>query len=183
MIVTFGNSRLNDQRSEMKDAIINSEVSQKLSQGRARRVLNTEAFMKSAKGRMFMGLAVMAAMALTVMSVPAHAQSSAMSVKIPFAFHVGTATLPAGTYMVQKRAGAVMISDGEGHVAAVIANNVPNNASAGDWLVFNRYDKDCFLTEVRWNGYSNALRLIKSTFELELAKAGTSERALVAATR
>jgi Xaa-Pro aminopeptidase len=140
--------------------------------------------MKSAKGRMFMGLAVTAVMVLTVLSVPAHAQSSALSVKIPFAFHVGQKTLPAGTYTVQKRTDAITLSDGEGHVAAVIANAVANpTAAAGDWLVFNRYEKDCFLTEVRWSGYSNALRLVKSPIELELAKAGATERALVAATR
>ena len=59
--------------------------------------------MKLAKGRVLLGV-VAATLAVGILSnpVPVEAQSQAMRVNIPFAFHVGRETLPPGIYTVRN---------------------------------------------------------------------------------
>jgi hypothetical protein len=104
-----------------------------------------------------------------------------MSVAIPFDFHVGGKTLPAGTYIVNRQGEAIQISDSRGHTAFVISTAVPNPAANQDnQLVFNRYGNDSYLSEVRWLGYSNGRGLTKTTNEVELAKTFSGRNVLSA---
>ena len=138
--------------------------------------------MRLAKGRLALVVALAGAV-LAILNVPAPAlaQSPAMSVAIPFDFHVGGKTLPAGTYIVHREGEAIQISDSKGHTAFVISTSVPNPAAKLDnQVVFNRYGDECYLSEVRWLGYSNARGLIKSTNEVELAKAFSAQKVLSA---
>jgi len=134
------------------------------------------------KGR----LALVAALAGTVLAIlnvpaPALAQSSAMIVATPCDFHAGGVTLPAGTYIVNRQGEAIQISDSKGHTAFLISTAVPNPAAKQDnQLVFNRYGDDCYLSEVRWLGYSNGRGLMKSTKEVEQAKAFSGRNVLSA---
>jgi hypothetical protein len=126
---------------------------------------------------------VMAGAVLAILNVPAPAlaQSTAMSVAIPFDFHVGAKTLPAGTYIVNRQGEAIQISDAKGHTAFVISSAVPNPAAKLDnQLVFNRYGNDAYLTEVRWLGYSTGRGLAKTTNEVELAKSFSGRNVLSA---
>ena len=50
-----------------------------------------------------------------------NAQSLGMRVNIPFEFHAGDKTLPAGIYTIEKRSEALVISDARGNGAAVLA--------------------------------------------------------------
>ena len=137
--------------------------------------------MRLVKGRL--ALVVVATAALAIMSVPgaALAQSAALSVTIPFDFHVGAKTLPSGTYIVDRLGEAIRISDSNGHTAVIISTTVSNPAAKLDsQLVFNRYGADCYLSEVRWNGYLSGRGLMKSTTEVELAKAFSGRSVLAA---
>jgi len=134
--------------------------------------------MRLAKGKLTLVIALAAAM-VTILNVPAPAlaQATAMSVTVPFAFHVGEKTLPAGEYIVHRRGEAIEISGKTGNAIFAISTAVPNPASKLDnQLVFNRYGEDCYLSEVRWLGYTTGRGLLKSAKEVELAKAfsGTS---------
>jgi hypothetical protein len=121
-------------------------------------------------------------MGLTISNAPLYAQSTKLKVEIPFAFHAGDSTLPAGTYIVSRQGGAIRISDGNGHNAAVVCNSIDNRAKgATNELAFNRYSGDYFLEEVRWMGYSSAQGLMKSRTEVELAKAAEREDVKLAA--
>jgi len=138
--------------------------------------------MTLAKGRLALVM-ILAGAVLAILNVPAPAlaQSTAMSVPIPFDFHVGAKTLPAGTYIVSRQGEAIRISDSNGHSAFVISTAVPNPAAKLDnQLVFNRYGDDAYLTEVRWLGYSAGRGLMKSTHEIELAKAFSGRNVLSA---
>jgi hypothetical protein len=105
-----------------------------------------------------------------------------MRVAIPFEFHAGEKALPAGTYIIQKRGDAILVSDGRGNSVGVIAMAVPNKAAKLDnMVVFHRYGDLRFLTEVRWQGYSNARGLTPSKEETRLAKAGPVETEKLAA--
>jgi len=139
--------------------------------------------MRLAKGRVLLGV-VAAALAVGVLSnpVPLEAQSQAMRVDIPFAFHVGRETLPAGIYTVRKVSDALSIDDGKGHTAVVLTNAIRNRAAGvQNQIVFNRYANDYFLSEARWTGYGAARGLMKTRFELELAAAMSTQPILVAA--
>jgi hypothetical protein len=131
-------------------------------------------------------LTVSAALAGTVLVVdlPLHAQSLAIKVTVPFEFHAADKTLPAGTYTVAKRGDAILISDGRGNAAAVLANPVQNKAyKLDDMLVFKRYGETRFLSEVRWRSYSTARGLIETSAERKLAKVLPAEPVKVAASR
>jgi len=141
-----------------------------------------EAFMKLAKGRVLLGVAA-AALAVGVLShaIPVEAQSLGMRVNIPFAFHVGRETLPAGIYTVRNVGDALCINDGNGHAAVVLTNAIRNRAKVGNQIIFNRYANDYFLAEARWSGYSESRGLTKTRFELELAAAMSPQPVLAAA--
>jgi hypothetical protein len=127
--------------------------------------------------------AALAGMVLVV-DLPLHAQSLAMKVTIPFEFHAADKALPAGTYTVERRGDAIVISDGKGNAAAVIANPVNNKAyKLEDMLVFHRYGEMRFLSEVRWRGYTIARGLTETSAERKLAKALSAEPVKVAAIR
>ena len=139
--------------------------------------------MKLAKGRVLLGV-VAATLAVGILSnpVPVEAQSKAMKVNIPFAFHVGRETLPAGIYTVRNVANALCINDGKGHTAVILTNAIRNRAVVVEnQIVFNRYANDYFLSEARWTGYSDARGLMKSRLELELANAMSPQPVLAAA--
>ena len=138
--------------------------------------------MRLAKGRLALVVALAGAV-LAILNVPAPAlaQSTAMTVTIPFDFHAGGKTLPAGTYIVNRQGEAIQISDSKGHTAFVISTAVPNPAvNLDNQLVFNRYGDAAYLSEVRWLGYSNGRGLQKTTNEVELAKAFSGRNVLSA---
>lgn len=134
--------------------------------------------MRLGKGKLALVVAVtVAALAISSVPAPLAAQSVGMKVAIPFDFHVGNKTLPAGTYIVNKQGDAIQLSDSYGHSAFVLSTAIKNpSANADNQLVFSRYGEESFLSEVRWLGYSDARGMIKSTNEVALAKAfsGTS---------
>jgi hypothetical protein len=93
-----------------------------------------------------------------------------MKVNIPFAFHAGDKTLPAGIYTVERRGEALVIADGRGNGAAVLANPVHNKSFKKDnWVVFRGYGDERFLSEVRWSEYSTARGLMETKIERGLA--------------
>jgi hypothetical protein len=128
-------------------------------------------------------LTVFAALAGTVlvMDLPIHAQSLALQVNIPFEFHAGEKTLPAGAYTVEKRGDAILIADRNGNASAVIANPIDNKAYKQDLVVFHRYGDERFLSAVRWSGYSTARGLVPTSAERQLAKVLPAETVKVAA--
>jgi hypothetical protein len=114
-----------------------------------------------------------------LLSVVAAAQTvraqQPLAVKIPFAFTVGNATLPAGDYRVQKvrEDSPVLLirSQDAGQSAMVMttaaqANDEPSQSK----LVFSCYGKRCFLSQIWAAGSSNVRQLIKSAREKELVQ-------------
>jgi hypothetical protein len=137
--------------------------------------------MRLANGRL--AAMVLAGAVLMILNIPAPAmaQSTALSVTIPFDFHAGGSTLPAGKYIVDRVGEAIRISDSNGHAAFVIATAVPNPAANLDnQLVFNAYGDERYLSEVRWMGYSAGRGLAKTTKEIELAKVFSGRNVLTA---
>jgi hypothetical protein len=103
------------------------------------------------------------------------AQSNAvLKADIPFEFHVGAKTLPAGSYDVRPqfqsnvlfirnidtKAGAVILTNG------VDAKEIPETGK----LVFNRYENAYFLSEVFTPGYAQGRETVKTQAEQEFAR-------------
>jgi hypothetical protein len=117
-------------------------------------------------------LMVFAALAGTILvaDLTVNAQSGALRVNIPFEFHVGEKALPAGTYIVEKRGDALLISDRASNSAAILSNAIGNKARGLDnMVVFHRYGDSRFLSEVRWSEYSTARGVLPSKAERRLA--------------
>ena len=129
-------------------------------------------------------LTVTAALVGTVlfMDLPLHAQTAALRANIPFEFQAGDKVLPAGTYTIEKRGDALLISDGKGNGTAVLANAIPNKAyRVENLLVFKGYGNKRFLSEVRWSDISTARGLMETKAEKRLAKALAADAVNVAA--
>jgi hypothetical protein len=125
--------------------------------------------------RISLSLAVLLLLGTTV----ANAQSGYRLVAdIPFDFHVGTATLPSGTYWVKHPEpgfnGIVVIQTKDGSKRLMIPT-VPgkeNKEYVVGKLVFNRYGQNYFLSEVQ-NPFDYATRCLhKSKLEKEIARNG-----------
>jgi hypothetical protein len=120
--------------------------------------------------------AVMATVALLSFPSVAAAQTTSMRVSIPFEFHVGNQTLPAGKYVVQRIGDSLRITDRKGHTASAISNAVSlKSMGAKTEIVFNQYGRHFFLAEARWEGYMTGRGLLRSKAEIELAKVMTGE--------
>ena len=138
--------------------------------------------MRLAKVRLGLMAAVAGAvLAISSVPVPVAAQSLDMRVVVPFEFHVGNKTLPAGTYVVHRQGDAIQISGASGNTAYVLSNAVKNpSAKTDNQLVFSRYGDESFLSEVRWVGYQDAREAVKSTNEIALAKSFSGNSVLSA---
>jgi len=116
-------------------------------------------------------------LSLVVMSVMfnaagAYAQSYAKA-DVPFAFNVGAAQLPAGTYDVKtlsQGGNQIMIQNEETRAVAVSIARREDPRNAESKLVFDRIGNQYFLTEV-WRGFdAGGLIVSTSKHEQELKK-------------
>ena len=116
----------------------------------------------------------------------AFGQSNAvMGVDIPFEFHAGAQTLPAGHYEVTPETiqNVLMIRCLECKAAALIPVNSVEAGKAPETgsLVFNRYNGTRFLAQVWTPGWAVGRELPKSKAERELARNGSLGRSVVLA--
>lgn len=107
-----------------------------------------------------------------VMPARLPAQSLPMTVDIPFAFHLGDATLSSGRYIVRVQFGNVLqILAIEGGGVNVLTNAVTVSESpATGSLEFRRYGNEYFLTKAFWKDNTYGRQLPKSKMEVELAR-------------
>ncbi len=117
-------------------------------------------------------------LALSLLFVVATAQANmsfTLTAKIPFAFSVGTASLPAGEYLVQQQANGLLAIRGDGSSSCVTITNTGRTASGtseGARLVFHRYNEQYFLSEVFGGGGGQAQTLPVSRQEKEYLQSG-----------
>lgn len=122
------------------------------------------------------GFLVLSSMAATQV---ARAQES-LVVNIPFAFVAGNTTFPAGEYRVQKWDGnsaLLLIQCSDPIESAMVITNATQakELQSESKLVFNRYDKRYFLSQVWTAGSIRGRQLLKSPREKEMAQLARSE--------
>jgi hypothetical protein len=120
--------------------------------------------------------------------------SRSLVVQIPFDFHIGGKTLPAGKYIVERstQASADGLSlrsvDKNAGVFALTSTVQSNWRQSDSRLVFNKYQDQYFLAQFWTSGEASGRALIKSdkerTAEREIAKAGAKpERVAIVVTQ
>lgn len=120
-------------------------------------------------------LVVVVALLVSIVTAGAcYAQRPSLVVNIPFAFHAGDKTLPAGEYRVES------VPTGEGilhriqcadcHALAIVPSFVVESKSGSSEprLVFHRYGNRYFLSEI-WTGERQGRQLFESKGEKEAA--------------
>jgi hypothetical protein len=109
--------------------------------------------------------------ALALAAVP----STIMTAKIPFEFHVGSNTFPAGTYVVSRAAspGVVILRnehDAQKNVATITNTNNSPTTNKSAMLQFRRYGNQYFLAIVMPFDSTTNLELQKSRSERAAAE-------------
>jgi len=113
-----------------------------------------------------LSLVVMAVM----MNATAHAQTVATA-KVPFAFKVGSAQLPAGSYVINADGDmAVTIHDRKSAAGALTQVRREISTNPGSKLIFHRVDGQYFLAEIRRGEGNPAMILPTSKQEKSLLK-------------
>jgi hypothetical protein len=93
--------------------------------------------------------------------------------EVPFDFHVGQSTLPAGTYNVIKTgmSGILQLRNEDTRGSIFLASQAREMATTDSKLAFRCYSGDCYLSAV-WIPGTPGYTFSKSGREKELAKAG-----------
>jgi hypothetical protein len=140
--------------------------------------------------RNFITILSLVVMSLLLNATSAYAQSYAKA-NVPFAFNVGAAQLPAGTYEIKvlsQSPNLIMIRNPETTAAALSIARSENPRDAESKLVFDRIGTQYFLTEV-WKGSGTVGMIVPTSKheqelkkELQLAKgpATGNEKVIVA---
>lgn len=127
------------------------------------------------------------AMANLALAGTSFAQSNGVQATIPFAFTVGSTSLPAGTYSIQPNSShVIMLRSRDQPVATMSLVNQDDHKSATDGkLVFHRYAGQYFLSEIHCDGADMNVAIPTSKSEkrarLQQARLNTSSDILVAA--
>ena len=122
--------------------------------------------------RNLIGILSLVVMATLISATGAYAQSFAKA-DVPFAFTVGSAQLPAGTYEISSSnavATAIVIQNQETSAAALstVGREYPRNTSAK--LVFHRVGNQYFLAEIWRNSSAEGMSIPASKNEKDLEK-------------
>lgn len=103
------------------------------------------------------------------------AQTVDMRAEIPFNFHAGDKSMPAGEYFIHEEGPVVFLrtlDEAKLSRALITVGAAGRNPSHETKLVFNRYGSEYFLSTI-WDSYTEDGRQVLSTArEKELAKRG-----------
>ncbi len=122
--------------------------------------------------RNLIGILSLVVMTLLISSTGAYAQSYAKA-DVPFAFAVGSAQLPAGTYEIKvdnASSGAITIRNGQTSDAAMSTARREHPKQTSAKLVFHRVGNSYFLAEVWKSSDAEGMIVPTSKREKDLAK-------------
>ena len=93
--------------------------------------------------------------------------------EIPFDFHVGKSSLPAGTYSVAKQtfANGLLLRNDDTNNSILLQAVVREEGKTNPRLTFRCYDGDCFLSAIWIPGTAGYL-MAKTSREKEVEKGG-----------
>ena len=109
--------------------------------------------------------------------VTARAQVGGVKVHVPFEFNVAKQTFPAGEYVIWSERDQVFLCIAGGKTVAMVQSNrtVHDGGKTGK-VVFNCYEKRCYLSQLWTPDPDQARQLPRSKSELELANQGVAQQ-------
>ena len=126
------------------------------------------------------------ALAATAVASTSHAfaQSQAMQVNVPFAFHNGSQLMPAGIYRVEIQSSHVILLRGQSRSGFVMTNPETTRTITGSGkVIFNRYGSQYYVSEFWPQGSETGQRSVKSQQEKEAEQEELAENHANATTR
>jgi len=137
---------------------------------------------------MKMGYLAAAVCALTMGAVGTRAQQPLVNVSVPFEFHVGRKTLPAGKYAVMggifagQNSQVLIVQKEEGHKGAFaqVRPGEVTDLKGSPRLVFHQLRGSYFLAQV-WDANGRGRQLIVTPEETQLARKNQPTELAVAA--
>lgn len=117
-----------------------------------------------------------------LLGVSGLASAQNIRVDIPFQFYVGSAQMPAGTYLVRPAPGGSLVGDStelmihelNGDADKLITGNEVRSTGrlqAASRLVFACYEKQCFLSQVWKANDGRGVQLLRTSVEKDLIAA------------
>jgi hypothetical protein len=137
--------------------------------------------------KLFSKLAITSAVLALAFISTANAQS--MNVAVPFGFHAGRLSLPAGTYQVAVSQAAQRVTlnqlDGKAKCFLMVKDFGSESLAEQGSLVFTQYGSSYFLKRVKTAGVKGDAEMFTSPAEREFAKTQPEAKqiALVASSR
>lgn len=103
--------------------------------------------------------------------ISTYGQPGGVHVRVPFPFEVANKTLPAGEYVISSEHDQVWIREYQGNTVAMVqANRTVHDGGETGKVVFNCYEKLCFLSQLWLPDADMARELVTSKAEKQAAK-------------
>jgi hypothetical protein len=116
-------------------------------------------------------IGILSLMVMSLMLNAAAQAQSAAKANVPFAFTVGSAELPAGTYVVSSAgASAIQIRDGQSNARALSLARRQYQSNSGAKLVFHHVAGQYFLAEIWTGAGTNGMVIAPSKQEKSLER-------------
>jgi len=102
---------------------------------------------------------------------PARAQVGGVKVQVPFEFNVAKQAFPAGEYVIWSERDQIFLRIASGKTVAMVQSNrtIRDGGKTGK-VVFNCYEKRCFLSQLLTPDPDESRQIPRSKSEMELAK-------------
>jgi hypothetical protein len=106
----------------------------------------------------------------------AFAQGQVMQVNVPFAFHNGSQSMPAGIYRVEIQSSHLVMLRGQSRSGFVITYpEITRKVDGPGKVIFNRYGNQYYLSEFWPQGSETGQRSLKSRQEKEVERGELAE--------
>lgn len=109
--------------------------------------------------------------------ISTHAQSGGVRVRVPFEFEIADKTLPPGEYVVSSQGDQVWLKVYRGNAVAVVqSNRTIHDGGISGKVVFNCYEKLCFLSQLWLPDANGSREILTSKSEKAAAKRREGEQ-------
>lgn len=109
--------------------------------------------------------------------ISTNAQAGGVRVRVPFEFEVANKTLPPGEYVVSSQGDEVWLRLSRGNTVAVVqSNRITQEGGKTGKVVFNCYEKLCFLSQLWLPDADTSREILASKAEKQAAKRAEPEQ-------
>jgi hypothetical protein len=105
--------------------------------------------------------------------ISTHAQTGGVYLRVPFEFEIANKTLPPGEYIVSSDREQVWVRVYRGNTVAVVqSNRIVHDGGKTGRVLFNCYEKLCFLSQLWLPDPGGSRKILISKSEKQAAKRG-----------